>query len=451
MLWMMCLLKVITSYDSGAYGAVLGIDDGIASDLRLSVVDEGALGSAPFIGNTIGCALASMFFARYEAKTVLIMGMTLHMLGSLLFALSTEFLVAMVARVIIGFTLAFVVVYSVVWTDIFSPPERATTWMAAMNAGVPLGMLIGFVMGGSIIPELELSWRFTFVFKAVVLVPVLFGMNRLQPAVINEPVQRKRAAFRGSAGEFCQAVANNSLHLLRNELFVSATGGLCVLYFCVTAMQVFITPYLRGAPYYASMNTIVFGFGATSVTAPIFGVVVGGMTLDRMGGYQNNLPRAATFGAVCGALAAWFGFVACFTTTVPTFIGALWLMLFCGAANVPVGTGILMASVHPTMRATASSYAAIAFNVLGYFLGPIVCGTLADRTGSLRTAFHLVLMSSGLGIIPLALTARFAAQQRQRQKEAAAEAKDPDAAELPTESPTVVVPVSPADTEAARA
>jgi len=29
-LWIMCLLKVITSYDSGAYGAVLGIDDGIA-------------------------------------------------------------------------------------------------------------------------------------------------------------------------------------------------------------------------------------------------------------------------------------------------------------------------------------------------------------------------------------------------------------------------------------
>jgi len=443
-LWIMCLLKVITSYDSGAYGAVLGIDDGIAQALQLSVVDEGALGSAPFIGNTIGCAVAGVLFSQYEAKPMLLFGMGMHFTSTILFALAPSFIVALLSRVLIGFTLSFVVVYSVVWTDVFAPQQYATTWLAAMNAGVPLGMLLGFIMGGSVIPELELSWRLTFVFKAIVLLPLLVMLKRTPPSHVNDPgatqAHRQSKLNNEKHPSTCQSIARNSSTLLRNELFVCAVAGLVVLYFVVTAMQVFITSYLRGPPFYASMTTIVFGFGVTSVTAPVFGVVTGGVILDRLGGYQTNLRRAALFGAACGTGAAWFGLLACYMTTVPTFIAALWFMLFVGAANVPVGTGILMASVPPSMRPTASAYAAVAFNVFGYFLGPIFCGFVADQTGSLAQAFHIVLMMSGVGCIPLGLTVIFAAHHRPPQTDADYEAERDSSVPRPDEvsTPTVV-------------
>jgi MFS family permease len=427
-LYLMCALKIITSYDSGAYGAVLGIDDGIAQALQLSVVDEGALGSAPFVGNTLGCAAAGILFSRYEAKPLLMFGMGMHFVCTILFAMSPTFIIAVCARTLIGFTLSFVVVYSVVWTDVFSPRASATTWLAAMNAGVPLGMLLGFVMGGAVTPELELSWRLTFLFKAMILLPVLLALHRAPARSVNDPGatdltrKRRHEAQLTAAGvaepNVCESVIRNASTLLRNELFVCAVLGLVVLYFVVTAMQVFVTSYLRGAPFYASMSTIVFGFGAASVTAPVFGVVAGGMIVDRLGGY-SNLKRAALFGAACGTGAAWFGLLACYMTTVPTFIAALWFMLFVGAANVPVGTGILMAAVPPAMRPTASAYAAVAFNTFGYFLGPIVCGAIADRTG-LQQAFHIVLMMSSLGCIPLGLTVVFASNFK------AAEAPGPE-------------------------
>jgi MFS family permease len=411
-LWLMCLLKILTSYDSGAFSASLGVDRGIAEDLRLNIVDEGALGSIVFIGNTIGCAVAGVLFARYDAKAVLTWSMTAHAVASLCFALSPSFAVSLAVRLVVGFTLAFVVVYSVVWADTFAPKERATLWMASMNIGVPIGMLLGFFVGGFMVPHLEASWRWAFLVKVIVMVPAVVMLHRADRATLAEevdPVDARRAPVAG-----LERVTKITKSLLRNEMFVCSCAGLIVLYFCITALQTFITPFLRAAPFHASMNTIVFGFGATSVTAPICGVVLGGVLLDRLGGYQHNLQRAAKFSAACGILAAWFGFLACYMQTTATFIAALWMMLFVGAANVPASTGILMAVVPPSMRSAASSYANVAFNVLGYFMGPLICGIIADRLQSLHAAVHVILLMSSLGTIPLLLGVRAAARRTKR-------------------------------------
>jgi hypothetical protein len=39
-------------------------------------------------------------------------------------------------------------VFNPVWIDEFSPPEMATRWLASLQAATPIGVMIGYILGG---------------------------------------------------------------------------------------------------------------------------------------------------------------------------------------------------------------------------------------------------------------------------------------------------------------
>lgn len=43
---------------------------------------------------------------------------------------------------------AVMVIYAPVWVDEFAPAERCTLWMAIVQGGVPMGIMIGYVTAG---------------------------------------------------------------------------------------------------------------------------------------------------------------------------------------------------------------------------------------------------------------------------------------------------------------
>lgn len=405
-LLLMWFLKVLTSYDSGAFSAVLGMEGGISDELRFTVADDGFLGSVVFLGNTLGCAVAGLFFQRHKAVSVLTASMLLHLVSTVFFGLAASLEVCVVMRFVIGFSLAFVVVYSVVWVDTFAPRDRATTWMAAMNVGVPIGILIGFVVGGSILPALGLSWRWAFFIKGIVMAPLVLFLHSLEGTYINE---RRVVAVDASTSVFSiQRITHLGTVFLKNSIFMTLVIGLTILYFVVTALQVFLTQYLRAPPFNASMHTIVFGFGGCAVSAPVIGVIVGGRVMDQRGGYQADIAKSTRFIAQLATAGAVFAIGVVFMKTTLTFLLCLWLMLFAGGAVLPAATGLLMAVVRQDERSAASSFANIFFNVFGYFLGPLLCGFFSNLMESLTWGISVTLLLTSAGAAVFWLAARIA-------------------------------------------
>lgn len=429
-------MKIITSYDSGAFSASLGGDNGIAIDMGLNPAEGGALGSSVFLGNLCGCLLCGSLFGQHSAKSMMLIGMSLHALTTLLFAISQSFEVAMVVRFCLGVTIAFPVVYSPMWVEEHAPAKRRTTWMALCNAGVPIGTMFGFVVGG-LLPSLsDFSWRWAFHFKVIAMIPCLAAIAQCDPATFDQPPNAIAAVLGQPPAEEAVGFPLQTAHpdsftffdhrvtdgyilhrflvtlkrFLSNKMFVANVAALCVLYFIVTALQTFITVYLRAPPFNAEMATIVAGFGTTVVTAPVFGVIGGGLLVDKLGGYHRSwlVPTKVMLG--WGVACAVFSVITIFAATTATFLLCTWILMFCGGAIVPVATGLIMASVDEDERSLASSLSVVMFNLFGYFLGPIVCGAVADVT-SMAWGIRSVLLLAIPGIAPMLWAWRIAVKQ----------------------------------------
>lgn len=427
-LWFFIWLKAIGSYDSGCFSAVLGSAGGIAEAWSLSSIHQGTLTSSVFLGNVIGCPVAGHLFSQYDEKNTLTIALVVHLIFSFFFGAVQDFSVALVNRFFIGFSLAFIVVYTPVWIDEFAPKRRQSVWMALQNAGVPVGIMVGYLIGAFFSSYTSIEWSFAFYFKAALMIPTVIYLIKADRQTINtihnpqQPEGEEAAAGTatsttvGSDGRVHRhrhllisararffAFLGTMKSLSSNTVYMCSTIAMCFLYFSATALQNFVTPYLRAEPFNASMQTIMMGFGLAVVTAPVLGVVTGGLLLDRIGGYSSDIIYTTLFALGCGAVGATFALVCVFMRTTGSFLIVVSILLFCGGAIIPPGIGLTMSSLRTNRRPAGAAFSQTIYNLLGNFSGPLVCGAVAQKTGNLRWGIITILCSSLLINIPLAV------------------------------------------------
>ncbi|CBZ27070.1 conserved hypothetical protein [Leishmania mexicana MHOM/GT/2001/U1103] len=480
-LWLFIWLKTIGSFDSGAFSAALGAPNGISEAWDLSTKLQGALTSSVFLGNVLGCPLAGHLFSRYDEKRVLCTALIVHTVFTFLYAAFPVYGVALLNRFFIGISLSFIVVYTPVWVDEFAPKNRQSIWMASHNAGVPLGIMLGYLLAAGP-PALtsSISWSWSFYVKCVLMVPTVVyvarsdarsintrktsgggvdnkgyddggdadhvgdpgpvsacvvsaeGPNGVASAMITSPpVATANARASAPAGTLrstsrevgttqpLRKLTDRALATIRNlyssmaplfsnVVYMCSVVSLTSLYFIATGLQNFVTQYLREPPFNASMAIIMVGFGTAVVLAPVCGVIAGGILLDRIGGYKRNLRRVVFFVLAWGLCAVLFSVICIFVRTTRDFLLVMSVVLFCGGAIVPPGAGLTMASLPDHLRSIGAAFSQTIYNLLGNFSGPLVCGWVADATGSLRYGIITLLLSSVLGVVPIIGIVHFA-------------------------------------------
>ncbi|KAG5479098.1 hypothetical protein LSCM1_02946 [Leishmania martiniquensis] len=472
-LWLFIWLKTIGSFDSGAFSAALGAPNGISEAWELSTKLQGALTSSVFLGNVLGCPLAGHLFSRYDEKRVLCAALIVHAVFTFLYAALPVYGVALLNRFFIGISLSFIVVYTPVWVDEFAPKSQQSVWMASHNAGVPLGIMLGYLLAAG--PQAftsSISWSWSFYVKCILMVPTIAYVARLDPRSINtrkagvasdgkvyddagdDDRTRDFGAVSGvatsgegsnnapgaiavspppatasarasvsaaasrstgrdtSTSQSLRMLADRALATIRNlyssmsplfsnVVYICSVVSLTSLYFVATGLQNFVTQYLRDPPFNASIAIIMVGFGSAVVSAPVCGVIVGGILLDRIGGYKRNLRRVAFFILAWGLCAVLFSVICIFVRTARGFLLVMSVVLFCGGAIIPPAAGLTMSSLPDHLRSVGAAFSQTIYNLLGNFSGPLVCGLVADATGSLRYGIITLLLSSTLGVVPI--------------------------------------------------
>lgn len=128
-------------------------------------------------------------------------------------------------------------------------------------------------------------------------------------------------------------------------MYIWVTLGLCSMYFIVTGIQFWMTSYLIDILGNDPI-IVLLSFSASSITAPLLGVIVGGTFADRYGGYKGkNSLKALKLCSAFGVVAFVFAFPIGFLYSMTYITVLLWAFLFFGAAIVPIGTGIMVSSV----------------------------------------------------------------------------------------------------------
>eukprot|EP00397_Hematodinium_sp_SG-2012_P014431 GEMP01014671.1.p1 GENE.GEMP01014671.1~~GEMP01014671.1.p1 ORF type:complete len:524 (-),score=80.35 GEMP01014671.1:1284-2855(-) len=398
-----CALQAIVNYDSGAIPASL---DKIAFHCNLNAVQLGILGSLPYVALTIMSPISGYMLGQYSPKNLIGIGLIFNVICNMIMALSEKAWVLFVSRFCVGLTQASFLIYAPVWVEEFGTPAWKTCWVALLQASVPIGIDLGYLVAG-ILTCNNIHWAWSIGVQCVIMFPlvVIFfcvpakylevpDANRAARSCLLDPEDKKsmrgarQLSLRVSVAHIGRSNVSIQKSGLLNGLFVFTIFSLCALFFVVSGMQYWCTIWLTkdfrppGVSEDDFKKVVVPAFGTVAATAPILGVLFGGFIIDKSGGYgpdstqQRKALRILLVFAFCAAVC---GVGAGFVQAPGGFWGVvvlLWFVLFFGGAIVPGETGMMLTSIPPKSRPMGSGIGQGAYNVFGYGLGTFLPGAI---------------------------------------------------------------------------
>jgi MFS family permease len=395
------LTQVVLFAEAGAVPALLVQ---LASAFKLTFPEQGYLGGIVYFGIAVGAPITSEFFKCANPKHVLSWTLLINM-GSLLVFASvpagwTQTLIG--TRFLIGFTQATFSVYVPVWVDRFAPKDKATRWFSWLQITVPVGIMVGYLLGwiaiglqtapnngGQCLGGTVGCWRLPFFFQVLLTVPVCCAVVSLPSAQLDvEAANRRRdAAAIADATPFFQSVRNycaDVATILRSFYFTMCVVVLTCMYFVLMSIQYWGTDFMIQGRSYSEHTTMLL-FVMVSATAPIIGAILGGILVDKLGGFEGSVVQRSK----CTGAIFVFNFVgtvfAVLTTYFPDLgiwfvVMCLWFVLFFGGMAVPALTGMYTAAIpEARLKILGSSIMLVVTSIGSYCLSPILAGYLMSR------------------------------------------------------------------------
>jgi MFS family permease len=171
--WMflaICFLQVLANFDNGVLPSVLGA---IQSEYNLDFSQLGLLGALVYVGLVASCPISGYLLTQCGSPRLVLVGSVALNAGALfLFAAAPEPVYLLVARALIGLSQAPIFIYAPVWVDDFAPPQRMTLWISLLQANVAIGIMLGYVFGGSIVASAgAAAWRIPLYVQAALIAP----------------------------------------------------------------------------------------------------------------------------------------------------------------------------------------------------------------------------------------------------------------------------------------
>lgn len=147
-------LNIVISLDGGGVPAAL---TNIQLRFGLQAWQLGLLGSLVYVGQATGCLLGGPLLKRFSPTRVCRVMVCLNTAMTAMFASSQNSAWLLSTRFFIGLLQAPTSVYFPVWVDEYAPPERRTRWMALIQGGTPLGIMLGYAISGVMTLDKELG------------------------------------------------------------------------------------------------------------------------------------------------------------------------------------------------------------------------------------------------------------------------------------------------------
>ncbi|MDJ0919871.1 MAG: MFS transporter [Henriciella sp.] len=285
-------------------------------------------------------------------------------------------------------------------SDLYAPKERAFA-LGIYTAGIGLGILAGFIIGGYVYAYF--GWRVAFFvagLPGIMLALVLF-------LTVQEP---KRGAVEEREDDgTASSVGETIRFILGQSSFLWMLLG-CLL-ICVSANAFLAwTPSHLQRTYDVGPSDIAIPLGLLIGGLGSVGAILLGRLCDRLS--IANLAWRPWIIALCAALALPFAWMFLQAETlvlayawnaVPSFIGLIYASIAYTASQELVGL---------RMRAFASAFMLFCLTLVGIGGGPTIVGLLSDVFGQagdpapLKTALQWMLILNALSVLALLMSAR---------------------------------------------
>jgi MFS family permease len=380
--------RYVLSMLAGPIKAELGISDGAMGVL---------LGPAfALLYTGLGVPVAWLADRR-PRRTLIAAGMALWSAFTALSGLARSFAGLAVARfgVGVGEAAGAAPAHSLI-ADYF-PPERRATALGVFQLGVPIGQMLGTVIGGLLVAPL--GWRNVFL---VVGLPGL-ALALLLRATVREPA-RATPPRSESLGNAVAGLARSIGVLMRIPTFVAIALGGMFASIAGTGFG-FWLPQMFVRSHGMSLAEFGMSYGVVNGAAGVAGTLTAGLLADRLAREGPRWRLRVAAGSVALSMPILIAICA-----VPNPTLAVWLSVpsgVVGSGYAPVLFAIAQSLAPARVRAVTSSVMILFITGGGMLIGPWAIGVLSDalapRFGAdaLRVAMIGVLATMSLGVVAL--------------------------------------------------
>ena len=168
----------------------------IIADLGISYEDSSWILAAPLVTGAVMTPISGKLSDIYGKKKILLIILGIFVLGFLVAALTTNFLILVASRVMLGIGISmFPIAFSII-RDKF-PPEKLAIGQAIFTSTLSGGAVIGLILGGGIVESY--GWRAVFLFLLPVAAILFAVIARF--VHVKEIDQQQLVSNKGS--EFC--------------------------------------------------------------------------------------------------------------------------------------------------------------------------------------------------------------------------------------------------------
>lgn len=357
--------------------------ESIKADLKLSDSEIGLLAGVTFALVFSFAALILAWIAdRWSPRWMIVVTLAVWSLFTAVSGLAANFATLLGARVAVSASEAGSTPSSHALISASFPLERRAFALAIFSLGVPIGSMIGLVMGGWI--NDVWNWRTAF---------FIVGLPGLALALIARFVLPETRAQSTSELAAVKDDKAGALALLRLSSFRHMTAG-SALYGCGSyAINVFAGSFLIRVHGLSSTQAgLAFGlaFGIGGLIGTFFGGVIADALARRDARWRLLVPAIGQLLSFPTALGAWL------VPSATLSIVLLALSYVFGLLYYAPTFAAAQQLAHERSRATATAVVSFFLTIIGSGVGPMVVGWVSDRLqptyGHLSLRYALCLM-----------------------------------------------------------
>lgn len=392
--FVLIVLTIVYVFNFADRQILIILQEGIKEDLQLSDTQLGLLTGLGFalLYTTLGIPIAKLA-DKYNRKNILAFSLGFWSLMTVLSGRAQNFFQMLLTRIGVsaGEAGGMPPSHSII-SDYFPKEERGTAF-SIYSMGVPIGILLGFIVAGSIASEY--GWRMAFYalgFPGIFLAILMYF-------IVKEPVRgqidgrvedKKDPTFKEVIGE-----------LFSKKSFLYLCLGAGFTTFSSYSLNNFLPSFIQRA-HGVDLITVSINLGLSIGIGGLIGALIGGRLADIKGAKNKKwylyVPILSCVFSLFPALTVLF------TGSSKIALAAIFpYAIFNSAFTGPVyAVGQTLANVK--MRAFATALILLFMNGIGLALGPLSAGMLSDflepslGNFSLRYALTLNLLSLFLAI-----------------------------------------------------
>ena len=368
MLWLLLIVYIFNFIDRSIVGILA---EPIARDLKLSDTQIGLMTGLAFalFYTALGLPIAR-YADRPSTNRARLIAVSLAIWSAMtaLGGLTQNFIQLLLARIGVGVGEAGCTpaAHSLITDSV--PPERRASALAFYALGIPIGSLLGALLGGQLADTV--GWRMAFVVVGApgVLLALVVAVVLRDPRRAASPVAQAPRAAIGNREALREIFGSRAFVLL-----LIAGSGASFLSYGKTTWAIIFFQRTHGL----SPGQVGLWFGIFVGLAGIVGTLLGGWIADRYG--ATNRRHVLTAPAIGMAIAAPINFlgytmgdwrVAMAMLLLPTVLNSLYYGPTYSSAQ-----GL----VRPQVRAVASATLLFFQNLIGLGLGPLLFGIISDQ------------------------------------------------------------------------